>query len=63
MANKPLYIEIASAPGGIDLPAARDKGIKTIIAPSIPGKYSPKTAGKYIFETVCDILSERGIII
>ena len=63
MTTKPLYIEIASAPGGIDLSAARDKGIKTIIAPSIPGKYSPKTAGKYIFETVCDILSERGIII
>ena len=63
MTTKPLYIEVASAPGGIDLGAARDKGIKTIIAPSIPGKYSPKTAGKYIFETVCDILSERGIII
>ena len=63
MKSKPLYIEIASAPGGIDLSAARDKGIKTIIAPSIPGKYSSKTAGKYIFETVCDILSERGIII
>lgn len=63
MTSKPLYIEIASSPGGIDLGAARDTGIKTIIAPSIPGKYSPKTAGKYIFETVCSILSERGIII
>ena len=63
MASKPLYIEIASSPGGIDLGAARDHGIKTIIAPSIPGKYSSKTAGKYIFETVCDILSERGIMI
>lgn len=61
--NKPLYIEIASTPGGIDLGAARDNGIKTIIAPSIPGRYSPKTAGKYIFETVCSILSERGVIV
>ena len=61
--DKPLYIEIASSPGGIDLGAARDNGIKTIIAPSIPGKYSPKTAGKFIFETVRDILSERGITI
>ena len=59
--SKPLYIEIASSPGGIDLGAARDNGIKTIFAPSIPGKYSPKTAGKYIFETVRDILAERGI--
>lgn len=63
MTGKPLYIEIASSPGGIDLGVARDNGIKTIFAPSIPGKYSPKTAGKYIFETVCDILSERGMII
>ncbi len=61
--NKPIYIEIASTPGGIDLSSARDNGIKTIFAPSIPGKYSPVTAGRYIYETVSDILSERGIIL
>ncbi len=61
--NKPIYIEIASSPGGIDLSAARDNGIKTIFAPSIPGKYSPVTAGRYIYETISDILSERGIIL
>ena len=59
--SKPLYIEIASLPGGIDPSAARDAGIRTVFAPSIPGKYSPKSAGKYIFETVSDILSGRGI--
>ncbi len=59
--SKPLYIEIASLPGGIDLSAARDAGIRTVFAPSLPGKYSPKSAGKYIFETVSDILSERSI--
>lgn len=57
--NKPLYIEIASSPGGIDLSAARDAGIDTVIAPSLPGKYSPVSAGGYIFETISDILSER----
>ncbi len=61
--NKPIYIEIASSPGGIDHSAARDNGIKTIFAPSIPGKYSPITAGRYIYETISDILSERGIIL
>ena len=61
--HKPIYIEIASSPGGIDLPSARDNGIKTVFAPSIPGKYSPVTAGKYIYETVSGILSERGIIL
>lgn len=59
--SKPLYIEIASLPGGIDLSAARDAGIRTVFAPSLPGKYSPRSAGKYIFETVSDILSERSI--
>lgn len=57
--NKPIYIEIASAPGGIDLSAARDADIEIIYAPSIPGKYAPTSAGKYIFETIYDIISER----
>lgn len=57
--NKPLYIEIASSPGGIDLTAARDVGLETIFAPSLPGKYSPISAGKYVFETICEILIER----
>jgi dipicolinate synthase subunit A len=59
--RKPVYIEIASLPGGIDLSAARDVGIRTVFAPSLPGKYSPRSAGKYIFETVSDILSQRSI--
>ncbi|MBQ8408683.1 MAG: hypothetical protein IJY39_07440 [Clostridia bacterium] len=59
--NKPLYIEVASSPGGIDLAAARDVGIRTVFAPSLPGKYSPVSAGKYIFETISDILEKGGI--
>ena len=59
--SKPLYIEIASLPGGIDLSAARDARIRTVFAPSLPGKYSPRSAGKYIFETISDILAERSI--
>lgn len=59
--NKPLYIEIASAPGGIDRTSAGYSGFKTLFAPSLPGKYSPISAGRYIFETVSDILSERSI--
>lgn len=59
--NKPLYVEIASNPGGIDLSCARRMGIKTVFAPSLPGKYAPASAGEYIFETIADILSERRI--
>lgn len=59
--EKPLYIEIASFPGGIDLLRARELGYKIISAPSLPGKYAPQSAGKYIFETIRDILIKRGM--
>ena len=59
--SSPLYIEIASSPGGIDASAARDAGIEIIYAPSLPGRYSPRSAGDYVLETITEILSERGI--
>ena len=59
--SKPLYIEIASSPGGIDIQSAREKGYRIIFAPSLPGKYAPSSAGEYIFETISDILINRGI--
>ena len=63
MTRYPLYIEIASTPGGIDLSAAREKQMRVIFAPSIPGKYAPISAGEYIYEIVSDILNKRGIIL
>lgn len=59
--QKPLYIEIASSPGGIDIRAAREHGLPVIFAPSIPGRYAPISAGEYIFDTIKEILSKRGI--
>lgn len=59
--SDPLYIEIASAPGGIDLQSARGRKMRIIFAPSLPGKYAPASAGEYIFETVNDILRKRGM--
>ncbi len=61
MENDPIYIEIASAPGGIDIPYARSNGMQIIFAPSLPGKYAPASAGEYIYETVKDILDKRGM--
>ncbi len=57
------YIELASCPGGIDLRAAREAGMKIIFAPSLPGRYSPESAGKYIFESIYQNLKERVIYI
>ena len=58
--GNPIYIEIASKPGGVDVVAARDKGMRIINAPSLPGKYSPISAGEYIYETVIETLDAGG---
>ncbi len=59
--NNPLYIEIASSPGGIDIPCARENGIAIQFAPSLPGKYAPVSAGEYIFDEISAIFAMRGI--
>lgn len=57
--NLPIYVELASSPGGIDSEYARIKRIKNIYAPSLPGRYAPRSAGKYIFEEIIRLLSDK----
>ncbi len=47
-------IELASLPGGIDLRAAGEKGLRINTALGLPGKFSPKTAGRIIADCVSD---------
>ena len=54
-----LIIELASAPGGIDLEYANKLGIKIIAAPGIPGKEMPKSAAKYMKEVIDNITNDR----
>ena len=56
--GKPLLIDLASPPGGVDYPAAEKMGIKTIHALSLPGKFAPKAAGEIIKNTIYNILEE-----
>ena len=51
-------VEIASAPYGTDTEAAKRLGIAVHIAPSLPGKIAPKTAGRILADTVLNILRE-----
>lgn len=53
-----ILIELASAPGGIDLQAAAKYGVRVVDGQSLPGRVSPKTAGEYIKQTICNILEE-----
>ncbi|NLY43612.1 MAG: dipicolinate synthase subunit DpsA [Clostridiaceae bacterium] len=56
-----LVIDLASKPGGVDFDMARDLGIKTIWALSLPGKVAPNTAGEIIKDTILNIIDELGV--
>ncbi|MCL6547979.1 MAG: dipicolinate synthase subunit DpsA [Alicyclobacillus sp.] len=60
MPKSAVIIDIASRPGGTDFRYAQRRGIKAILAPSLPGLVAPKTAGRIIAGTVCRILAESG---
>lgn len=55
-----LLIELASAPGGIDLETAGSLGLRVLAAPSLPGRMSPKASGELIKETVYNMLKEEA---
>ena len=57
-----LLIDLASAPGGVDVDAASGLGISVIWALSLPGKYAPVTAGKIIAETLLDEMEKEGLL-
>jgi dipicolinate synthase subunit A len=52
-----LVIDLASSPGGVDFEYAKKNNKKVIIALSLPGKVSPVTSAKYIYETILGSLN------
>jgi dipicolinate synthase subunit A len=46
-----VIIDLASKPGGVDYAFAEKRGIKAILAPSLPGIVAPKTAGRILDRT------------
>ncbi|HIZ56294.1 MAG TPA: dipicolinate synthase subunit DpsA [Firmicutes bacterium] len=55
-----LVIDLASKPGGVDFETANRLGLKAIWALSLPGKTAPITSGEIVYDTICNILQERG---
>lgn len=45
-------IDLASAPGGTDFETAEKLGIKAVLAPGLPGKVAPLTAGKILAQVL-----------
>lgn len=47
-----VVIDLASAPGGTDFAAAAELGVRALLAPGLPGKTAPATAGRLVAEMV-----------
>jgi dipicolinate synthase subunit A len=56
--GRPLLIDLASPPGGVDYDAAESCGFQVIHALSLPGKVAPKAAGEIIKHTIYNIMEE-----
>ena len=55
-----LFLELASAPGGIDREAAELLDLRIVDGPALPGRVAPRTAGIDLAKTVLTILQEKG---
>ncbi|WP_027093596.1 dipicolinate synthase subunit DpsA [Cohnella thermotolerans] len=53
-----VIIDLASKPGGTDFRFAEKRGIKALLAPSLPGIVAPKTAGRIIANGLIQMLLE-----
>lgn len=51
-----LIIDLASKPGGTDFEYAEQRGIKAILAKSLPGVVAPKTAGKILADVIKQLI-------
>ena len=51
-------IDLASAPGGIDMESAQKYGVQTVWSLSLPGKVAPDTAGKILSQVLADVIQE-----
>src|SRR5699024_2541661 len=55
-----LIIDLASKPGGTDFKYAKQRGIKAILARSLPGVVAPKTSGKILADVIKKFLNEHS---
>ncbi|WP_018660142.1 dipicolinic acid synthetase subunit A [Heyndrickxia acidiproducens] len=58
MPTHTLILDIASKPGGTDFRYAEKRGIKALLAPSLPGIVAPKTAGRILGNVLARLIEE-----
>ena len=61
MPGHTLIIDLASKPGGTDFRYAEKRGIKAMLAPSLPGIVAPKTAGRILAVTLSQLIQDRFV--
>jgi dipicolinate synthase subunit A len=54
-----LIVDIASFPGGTDFVAAKEIGIKALLAAGLPGKYAPYFMGEVLAKVYLPIIEEK----
>ncbi|AEF94333.1 dipicolinic acid synthetase, A subunit [Desulfotomaculum nigrificans CO-1-SRB] len=54
-----VIIDVASPPGGTDFEAAARLGIKALLAPGLPGKVAPKTAGQILSRVIPKLVAQE----
>lgn len=59
MSRSCVIIDIASKPGGTDFRYAERRGMKALLAPSLPGLVAPKTAGRIIAASISRLLADE----
>lgn len=56
--KKTMLMELASAPGGFDLPTIKEEHLSYIPANGLPGKVAPQSAAQYIQNTILKRMEE-----
>lgn len=59
MPKSTLIIDLASAPGGFDMVAAKKYGVEIIHALALPSKIAPASAGEIIADSIINIITEE----
>lgn len=54
-----FYAELASAPYGADAESVKRAGLRYALASALPGRVTPKSAGRIIYETLKEIIREE----
>lgn len=61
LGNDCVVIDLASFPGGVDKHIASVRGVQLVEARGLPGKYSPKSAGRIIADTIDKMIKEGRV--